>query len=177
LSMPVGFKNATDGGIEVAVNAIISAARSHRFLGVDGEGRVSVVRTSGNPDCHLVLRGGLDGPNYDARAVQRAVSQLQAAGANPHLIVDCSHDNSGKDHERQPLVSTEIARQIRSGQSSLVGVMIESNIVAGRQAAKGDRSTLVYGQSITDACVDLSKTETMLSELAEAARYRKRHAA
>lgn len=177
LSMPVGFKNATDGGIEVAVNAIISAARSHRFLGVDGLGRVSVVRTSGNPDCHLVLRGGQDGPNYDAQSVRQAASQLYAAGANPHLIVDCSHDNSGKDHERQPHVASEIARQVRSGQTSLVGVMIESNIVAGKQSVSGDRSALVYGQSVTDACVDLATTETMLRELADAARYRRRHAA
>jgi 3-deoxy-7-phosphoheptulonate synthase len=177
LSMPVGFKNATDGGIDVAVNAIISAARSHRFLGVDGLGRVSVVRTSGNPDCHLVLRGGADGPNYDARAVQRAIGQLGSAGANPHLVVDCSHDNSGKDHERQPDVGTEVAAQIRAGQDSLVGVMIESNIVAGKQSSGGDRSGLVYGQSITDACVDLPTTEAMLLGLAAAAGHRRRQAA
>jgi len=177
LSMPVGFKNATDGGIEVAVNAIISAARSHRFLGVDGLGRVSVVRTSGNPDCHLVLRGGQDGPNYDGHAVQHAVQRLKAAGANPYMLVDCSHDNSGKDHARQPIVATEVARQMCAGQSFLSGVMIESNIVAGKQNGSGDRSGLVYGQSVTDACVDLATTETMLRELADAARYRRRNAA
>jgi 3-deoxy-7-phosphoheptulonate synthase len=177
LSMPVGFKNATDGGIEVAINAMISAARSHRFLGVDGMGRVSVVRTSGNPDCHLVLRGGAEGPNYDAAAIQRATRQLQASSANPHMIVDCSHDNSGKDHERQPDVSRAVADQVKAGSSSIVGVMIESNIVAGKQSTKGDPSGLVYGQSITDACVDMATTETMLLELADAVRQRRRQAA
>ncbi len=177
LSMPVGFKNATDGGIEVAVNAMISAAGSHRFLGVDGQGRVSVMRTSGNPDCHLVLRGGADGPNYDSLAVKRATDHLCIAGANPHMIVDCSHDNSGKDHERQPDVARDVAFQIKAGQTNLAGVMIESNIVAGKQSTRGDRSSLVYGQSITDACVDLAMTEVMLRELAEAARCRRRHAA
>jgi 3-deoxy-7-phosphoheptulonate synthase len=177
LSMPVGFKNATDGGIEVAVNAIISAARSHRFLGIDGEGRVSVVRTSGNPDCHLVLRGGADGPNYDASAVRQAVAQLTAAGANPHIIVDYSHDNSGKDHERQPEVGREVSAQIRGGQSNISGVMIESNIVAGKQSPSVERSRLTYGQSITDACVDLPTTVALLLELAEAARQRRKAAA
>lgn len=177
LSMPVGFKNATDGGIEVAVNAIISAARSHRFLGVDGLGRVSVVRTSGNPDCHLVLRGGADGPNYDAEAVRGASNQLLASGANPHMIVDCSHDNSGKDHARQPDVASAVAAQVRAGQPSIVGVMIESNIVAGKQSSKGDSSQLVYGQSITDACVDLRSTEAMLLELADATSHRRKRAA
>lgn len=177
LSMPVGFKNATDGGIEVAVNGIISAARSHRFLGVDGLGRVSVVRTAGNPDCHLVLRGGAGGPNYDAEAVHRSLEQLRSAGANPHVIVDCSHDNSGKNHEKQAAVASEIAKQIRAGQEGIVGVMIESNIVAGKQSASLPRNSLVYGQSITDGCVDLATTEEILLELATAARRRKQLAA
>ncbi|HMA91762.1 MAG TPA: 3-deoxy-7-phosphoheptulonate synthase [Polyangiaceae bacterium] len=177
LSMPVGFKNATDGGIEVAVNAIISAARSHRFLGVDGLGRVSVVRTAGNPDCHLVLRGGAGGPNYDAVAVARATEQLRALGANPRMIVDCSHDNSGKNHDRQPDVAAEVATQIRAGQDNIVGVMIESNIVAGKQSATKQKGELTYGQSITDGCVDLATTEQMLIELADAANKRKRRAA
>jgi 3-deoxy-7-phosphoheptulonate synthase len=177
LSMPVGFKNATDGGVEVAINAMISAARSHRFLGIDGEGRVSVVRTSGNPDCHLVLRGGADGPNYDAANVEKAVSQLLACGANPHVIVDSSHDNSGKNHERQPLVAADVAAQIQAGQQGVVGVMIESNIVAGKQSANLGLQNLVYGQSITDACVDLATTEAMLLELAMASCQRRKKAA
>jgi 3-deoxy-7-phosphoheptulonate synthase len=177
LSMPVGFKNATDGGIDVAVNGIISAARSHRFLGVDGQGRVSVLQTSGNPDCHLVLRGGTDGPNYDPQAVQRAEARLSANAANPHLVVDCSHDNSGRNHQRQPEVLRVVAAQVKAGRSSIAGVMIESNIVAGKQSPNGDPDCLVYGQSITDACVDLPTTEAMLLELAEAARHRRRQAA
>lgn len=177
LSMPVGFKNATDGGIEVAVNGIISAARSHRFLGVDGLGRVSVVRTAGNPDCHLVLRGGAGGPNYDAEAVRRSLEQLSQAGANAHLIIDCSHDNSCKKYEKQAEVAAEVAKQVRDGQSGIVGVMIESNIVAGKQPATLPRSDLVYGQSITDGCVDLEKTEEILLDLASSARRRKQRAA
>jgi 3-deoxy-7-phosphoheptulonate synthase len=174
LSMPVGFKNATDGGIEVAVNAIISAAGSHRFLGVDGDGRVSVVMTSGNPDCHLVLRGGAAGPNYDAETVASAVSQLKSSGANPRMIIDVSHDNSGKNYERQPDVSAAVAAQIAAGQPNIVGVMIESHLVAGKQSMPKDGRALVYGQSITDACIDLETTEQMLMTLASASSQRRR---
>jgi 3-deoxy-7-phosphoheptulonate synthase len=136
-----------------------------------------VVRTAGNPDCHLVLRGGAGGPNYDADAVRGAIEQLEGAGANPHIIVDCSHDNSGKNHEKQPEVASKIAEQIRAGQERIVGVMIESNIVAGKQSATLPRHALVYGQSITDGCVDLVKTEEILLELATAARRRRQLAA
>lgn len=174
LSMPVGFKNATDGGVEVAVNAIKSAISSHRFLGVDGVGHVSVVRTSGNPDCHLVLRGGADGPNYDAEAVSTASAQLAKAGGNPRMIVDVSHDNSGKNFERQPEVSAAVAAQVEHGQNHLIGLMIESNIVSGKQSVPKDKTTLRYGQSITDACVDLATTERMLEQLALAVRARRR---
>lgn len=177
LSMPVGFKNGTDGGLEVAINAMLSAARAHRFLGVDGFGRVAIVQTSGNPDGHLVLRGGSGGPNYDSEAVQRAVLSLRTAGVIPHMIVDCSHDNSGKNHERQPDVLDEVARQIASGSRHIIGIMIESNLVGGRQALNPDRSKLVYGQSITDACVDFPTTEAMLSQLAEASRRAQARAA
>jgi len=170
LSMPVGFKNGTDGGLEVAINGMLSAAHPHRFLGVDGFGRVAIVQTSGNPEGHLVLRGGSGGPNYDAEAVQKAVLSLRAAGVIPHMIVDCSHDNSGKNHERQPDVLDEVARQITSGSRHIIGVMIESNLVGGRQALNPDRSKLVYGQSITDACVDFATTEAMLGQLADASR-------
>jgi len=174
LSMPVGFKNATDGGVEVAVNAIQSALRSHRFLGVDGAGHVSVVRTSGNPDCHLVLRGGADGPNYDAEAVSAAAVQLSHAGANPRMIVDVSHDNSGKNFERQPEVSEAVAAQIAAGQVNIIGLMIESNLVAGKQSVPKDKAGLVYGKSITDACVDLAVTEQMLERLARAVQSRRK---
>jgi 3-deoxy-7-phosphoheptulonate synthase len=177
LSMPVGFKNATDGGIEVAVNAIKAAARSHRFLGIDGLGQVSVVRTAGNPDCHLVLRGGACGPNYDASAVSSATLQLAAAKANTRMIIDVSHDNSGKNFERQPEVAAAVASQIATGQSNIMGLMIESNLVAGKQSVPKDKKQLTYGQSITDACVDLDKTEEMLVMLAEAVRKRRQIAA
>ena len=177
LSMPVGFKNGTDGGLEVAINAMLSAARAHRFLGVDGFGRVSIVQTSGNPDGHLVLRGGSGGPNYDVEAVERAVVSLTRAGVIPHMIVDCSHDNSGKNHERQPDVLDAVASQIVDGSKHIIGVMIESNLVGGRQTLNADRSKMLYGQSITDACVDFATTETMLDRLAEASRRARPHAA
>ena len=177
LSMPVGFKNGTDGGLEVAINAIRSAAEPHRFLGVDGFGRVSVISTAGNPDGHLVLRGGSGGPNYDAEAVQSAVSALTTAGARPHMIIDCSHDNSGKNHEKQPEVLGTVASQVADGSRHVVGVMIESNLVGGKQALNVDRSKMTYGQSITDACVDFPTTERMLTELAHAVRLARRHAA
>lgn len=177
LSMPVGFKNGTDGSLGVAINAMLSAASPHRFLGVDGFGRVSVVHTSGNPDGHLVLRGGSGGPNYDVEAVRRAVLTLTQAGVAPHMIIDCSHDNSGKNHEKQPDVLDAVARQIITGSKHIIGIMIESNIVGGRQAMNADRSQLTYGQSITDACVDFSTTESMLDNLAEATRRARLRAA
>lgn len=177
LSMPVGFKNGTDGGLEVAINAMLSAAHAHRFLGVDGFGRVAIVQTSGNPDGHLVLRGGSGGPNYDAEAVQRAVTCLMRAGVTPQMIVDCSHDNSGKNHERQPDVLNAVARQIVDGSANIIGVMIESNLVGGRQALNADRAQMKYGQSITDACVDFATTEAMLDTLAEATRRARSRAA
>ena len=177
LSMPVGFKNGTDGGLEVAINAMLSAACAHRFLGVDGFGRVSIVHTSGNPDGHLVLRGGSGGPNYDTETVERAVVSLTRAGVTPHMIVDCSHDNSGKNHERQPDVLEAVASQVVSGSKHIIGVMIESNLVGGRQPLNADRSKMAYGQSITDACVDFATTEAMLDRLAEASRRAQSRAA
>lgn len=177
LSMPVGFKNGTDGGLEVAINGMLSAARPHRFLGVDGFGRVSVIHTSGNPDGHLVLRGGSGGPNYDADAVRAAEAALIQAGVTAQMIIDCSHDNSGKDHEKQPDVLDAVAAQIASGSRHVVGVMIESNIVGGKQALNVDRSKMTYGQSVTDACVDFPTTERMLEGLADAVRRSKRNAA
>jgi len=176
LSMPVGFKNATDGGIDVAVNAIVSAARPHHFLGVDEQGRVSIIGTTGNPDCHLVLRGGSSGPNYDAASLAAAASRLAASGGCSRIMVDCSHDNSGKNHERQPEVLREVTEQLSAGSPHIAGVMIESHIVAGCQKP-APRDQLVYGQSITDACVDLDTTERMLEELARGMKNRRRCAA
>jgi len=166
LSMPVGFKNGTDGGLGVAINAIIAASRAHSFLGVDPNGHVGVVRTRGNPHTHLVLRGGNSGPNYSHAQVSAAALALQQADTNTRMLVDCSHDNSGKNHLKQPEVLAEIGAQIRAGSQHLLGVMIESNIVAGKQELRGDKSALVYGQSITDACVDFATTERMLAEFA-----------
>jgi 3-deoxy-7-phosphoheptulonate synthase len=170
LSMPVGYKNGTDGGLKVAVNALIAASRPHSFLGIDGGGRVSIVRTTGNPDGHIVLRGGAGGPNYASEHVAAAAAVLKKAGVPDRMLIDCSHDNSGKSHLKQPFVLDEVARQIEQGSRSILGAMIESNIVAGRQDfdETRDRSGLVYGQSITDACVDLETTEEMLSHLARA---------
>jgi 3-deoxy-7-phosphoheptulonate synthase len=170
LSMPVGYKNGTDGGLKVAVNALIAASRPHSFLGIDGGGRVSIVRTVGNPDGHIVLRGGAAGPNYASEHVLAAASVLEKAGVPARMLIDCSHDNSGKSHLKQPEVLAEVARQIESGSEYVLGAMIESNIVAGRQDFDHERgrADLVYGQSITDACVDLVTTEEMLSHLSRA---------
>jgi 3-deoxy-7-phosphoheptulonate synthase len=170
LSMPVGYKNGTDGGLAVAVNAVIAASRPHSFLGIDGAGRVSIVRTSGNPDGHVVLRGGKAGPNYAPEKVAAAAAVLKKAGLMPRMLIDCSHDNSGKSHLRQPEVLTEVGRQIEQGSPHILGAMIESNLVSGRQDFEPGmaREGLVHGQSITDACVDLAMTEEMLSHLARA---------
>jgi 3-deoxy-7-phosphoheptulonate synthase len=169
LSMPVGFKNGTDGSFGVAVNAMIAASRPHSFLGIDGSGRVGVVRTAGNPHTHLVLRGGSNGPNYEAAAVARASEALaKAAGVSRRVLIDASHDNSGKSAERQPAVLADVGAQVRSGSEAVLGVMLESHLVAGRQDLK-DKSKLVYGQSITDACIDFPTTERTLLELANAA--------
>lgn len=171
LSMPVGFKNGTDGSLQVAINAMLSSASPHRFLGIDGEGRVVMVQTSGNPDTHAVLRGGNAGPNYSTEKVATAVDDLRRAGVQSRMLVDCSHDNSGKNHERQPQVLGEVADQLAQGSQDLLGVMVESNLVAGKQKLQADKP-LVRGQSITDACVDLEVTERMLQSLATAQRRR-----
>jgi 3-deoxy-7-phosphoheptulonate synthase len=172
LSMPVGFKNGTDGSLGVAVNAMITASRQHSFLGIDGSGRVGVVRTAGNPNTHLVLRGGHQGPNYAPDAVFRASVNLRQAGINPRVLIDASHDNSGKNHERQPDVLSDVGGQVRGGSEHVLGVMLESNLVAGRQELRS-KADLVYGQSITDACIDFPTTERVLLELANAAAARR----
>ena len=169
LSMPVGFKNGTDGGLGAAVNAMVAAAHPHRFLGIDAAGMASIVATTGNADTHLVLRGGKHGPNYDAAQVAKAAAQLGEHGVCPRLMVDCSHDNAAKDHLRQAAVLADIGAQIAGGSRHVLGVMIESHLVAGRQAIQAERGRMVYGQSITDACVDFPSTASMLRSLAEAA--------
>lgn len=169
LSMPVGFKNGTDGGVSVAINAMLSAQQPHSFVGACENGRLGVVRTSGNPYGHVVLRGGRSGPNYDATAVSRAQMALTKQGVCPRVMVDCSHGNSEKDYRRQADVLSSVSAQVAGGSRAPLGVMIESHLVEGKQAQK-DPARLTYGQSITDACVNLRDTETMLLELARAQR-------
>lgn len=172
LSMPVGFKNSTDGSIAPAVNAMSAARQPHRFLGIDSEGQVSVVSTTGNPDCHLVLRGGSTAPNYDAESIGIAMTVLKQAHLCARLMVDCSHGNAQKDFRKQVVALHNVAAQIRADNPNLMGVMIESNLVAGKQSFPVPRHQLVYGQSITDPCVDFPTTLTMLRELADAATNR-----
>ncbi|WP_300455568.1 3-deoxy-7-phosphoheptulonate synthase [Accumulibacter sp.] len=162
LSTPVGFKNGTNGDVGIAVNAILSASRPHSFLGINGQGRTSIVRTRGNRYGHLVLRGGDGRPNYDTVSVQMAEQALRKAGLPTNIVVDCSHANSYKKHELQPLVMADVVNQVRLGNRSLVGMMIESNILAGNQAIPEDLTQLKYGCSVTDACVDWPTTEKMI---------------
>jgi 3-deoxy-7-phosphoheptulonate synthase len=164
LSTPVGFKNGTDGDIGIAINAILSAANPHAFLGINSQGNVSVVRTRGNPHGHVVLRGGDGRPNYDSVSVAIAEQSLQKAKLPANIVIDCSHANSYKKPELQPLVMTDVVNQIVHGNESVVGVMIESNIVAGNQKIPSDLSELKYGCSVTDACIDWETTVHMLKE-------------
>lgn len=168
LSMPIGFKNNTDGSLQAATNAMLTASRPHHFLGINHHGLASIVKTTGNPDCHLVLRGGKHGPNYDRTQVDQAAQELIKSGLNPRLMIDCSHANANKDHNRQVIVLDDVAEQLRAGSKHILGVMIESHLVAGNQSIPKDLSQLVYGQSITDACVDFDTTATMLRQLAQA---------
>jgi 3-deoxy-7-phosphoheptulonate synthase len=164
LSTPVGFKNGTDGDIDIAINAILSASHPHSFLGVNGQGRVAIVRTRGNRYGHVVLRGGDGRPNYDTVSVAMVEQALEKAKLPANIVVDCSHANSYKKPELQPLVMADVVNQVRCGNKSLVGVMIESNIVAGKQAIPEDLSKLVYGCSVTDGCVGWETTEQMIRE-------------
>ncbi|MEM7796446.1 MAG: 3-deoxy-7-phosphoheptulonate synthase [Cyanobacteria bacterium P01_C01_bin.118] len=168
LSMPIGFKNNTDGSLQAATNAMMAASRSHHFLGINHSGLASIVATTGNPDGHLVLRGGKNGPNYDQQSVEQAVEQLSKAGLNPRLMVDCSHANANKQHHQQCVVLDSVAAQLQTGSRRILGVMIESHILAGRQSIPKNLDDLVYGQSITDACVDFETTQLMLEKLATA---------
>ncbi len=176
LSTPVGFKNGTDGDVQVAVDAVGAAAASHTFFGVDPAGAGSVVVTDGNPDCHVILRGGRGGPNHDPASVASALDVLEGSKLPRRLMIDASHANSGKDHVRQAGVAREIAAQVAEGQRGIVGVMLESFIEEGAQKL-GDPAQLTYGQSITDKCMSWETTEGVLENLAEAIRQRRKNAA
>ena len=170
LSVPVGFKNGTDGNVQIAVDAIRSARTEHRFLSVTKQGLSAIVATRGNETCHVIPRGSTAGPNYDAESVAAVVSTLTAAGLAGSVMVDCSHGNSRKDFRRQAAVCSDIAGQVAAGSRSVFGLMIESNLVEGRQDLGGE---LLHGQSVTDACVSWTDTQPMLDELAAAVRRRR----
>lgn len=176
LSCPVGFKNSTDGTMQIAIDAIGSASHPHHFLSVTKAGHSAIFSTTGNPDCHIILRGGNGRPNYDAAHVQRASEQLEKAGLPARLMVDCSHANSQKQHERQIDVAADIAAQIAGGEERIIGVMIESHLRAGRQNATPGKP-LVYGVSITDACIGWDDTVPVLEKLADAVRQRRKRSA
>ncbi|GAA4211042.1 3-deoxy-7-phosphoheptulonate synthase [Actinocatenispora rupis] len=175
LSMPIGIKNGTDGGIAVAIDAVRAAAVPHVFPGITEHGVAAIMQTTGNPDCHVILRGGRSGPNHDAAHVDAALADLRAARLPERLIIDCSHGNSGKDHRRQPGVAADIAAQLAAGQTGIAGVMLESFLVDGRQSLgiEGGTTDLTYGQSVTDACMGWDMTVPVLRELAAAVRARR----
>ena len=172
LSMPVGFKNGTAGDVQIAVDAVRAASHPHQFLSVTKQGLAAIVVTKGNDPCHVILRGGHRRPNYHAEDVEAAARALQRAGLPPRLMIDCSHGNSGKDHQRQPAVARDIAAQIADGSPHVFGVMLESHLVGGRQDPRPGQP-LVYGQSITDACLAWEDTVPVLEELAKAVRARR----
>jgi 3-deoxy-7-phosphoheptulonate synthase len=167
LSMPVGFKNGTGGGIGIAIDAIRAAACPHRFLSVTKQGVAAIIHTTGNPTCHIILRGGKTGANYDAATVADVSGQLEKAGLVASIMIDCSHGNSNKDHRNQPAVAGDVASQIRAGCRAITGVMIESHLVEGRQDVVAGKE-LVYGQSITDACIGWEDTRSVFAQLADA---------
>jgi len=167
LSVPIGFKNGTDGSLGVAINALQSVSRGHSFLGIDGEGKVSIVHSSGNPYSHIVLRGGGGKPNYDSVNVRLTERELRENNLPVNVMVDCSHANSYKDPELQPLVLDNVAQQILEGNQSIIGVMLESHLVGGNQKLTDDKTQLEYGKSITDGCISWETTESALIRLAE----------
>lgn len=173
LSCPVGFKNATDGGLQVAVDALRAASHPHHFMSLTKQGRSAIFSTSGNRDCHVILRGGSQ-PNYDAESVLKASSELRAAGLPDRLMIDFSHANSSKKFERQMIVGRDVAGQIAQGNHAITGVMIESHLKEGRQDVVPGRE-LVFGQSVTDACIGWDDTRILLDELAVAVRQRRNH--
>lgn len=172
LSCPVGFKNGTGGNVQIAVDAVGSASNSHHFLSVTKQGHSAIFQTAGNPDCHLILRGGSKHTNYDPDSINAAAGLAEKGGINPRLVVDCSHANSGKDPVRQVIVCRDLAGQIATGDQHIAGLMMESHLVAGSQKVIPGQD-LVYGQSITDACMGWDDTELLFSELAAAVRARR----
>ena len=172
LSMPVGFKNGTDGTIQVAIDGVRSSAHPHHFLSVTKQGVAAIVATRGNPDCHVILRGGATGPNFDGRSIDAAAAQLQKAGLPAQLMVDCSHANSDKSHVKQADVVRSVAEQVAAGSRAVFGLMMESFLVDGRQDHAAGKA-LQYGQSITDACMGWERTEPLLPLLAQAVRARR----
>ena len=170
LSMPIGYKNSTDGSATIAINAMKAASKPHHFLGINREGHASIVSTTGNPDGHLVLRGGLRGANYHPEDVLAASTELSKSGLANRLMIDCSHGNSNKDYRRQADVLASVADQVGRGSIQLMGVMLESHLVEGNQKLTSDLSELTYGQSITDACISIKTTATLLDSLATSVR-------
>ena len=169
LSCPVGFKNGTSGNVQIAIEAIVSAGHPHTFLGTSANGQSAILFTAGNPDCHIILRGGRQTTNYDAASVASTAEQMEKAGVKSRIMIDCSHANSGKDHRKQGAVCREVAAQVALGDRRIMGVMLESNLVAGAQNLVNGEA-LTYGQSITDACIDWKETHGLLGELAAAVR-------
>lgn len=165
LSMPIGFKNGTDGSLDVAINAMKSASMSHRFVGISHHGQVCVLQTNGNPHGHVILRGGKT-PNFGAGNVALCEAQMRKADLLPNLMIDCSHGNSNKDYRRQPLVADSVIEQLQNGNQSIIGVMIESNLHEGNQSSELAKSELKYGVSVTDACINWETTETLLRKMA-----------
>ena len=173
VSCPIGFKNGTYGNLDIAINAIKAASRSHHFLSLTKAGQSAIFTTSGNEDCHIILRGGKR-PNYDAVSVEQALQQLENAGLPKNLMVDFSHANSDKDYRNQPKVANNIATQIANGVAGISGVMIESHLVEGNQSVDGqNKEALIYGKSITDACIGWDDTESVLRELSDAVEKRR----
>jgi 3-deoxy-7-phosphoheptulonate synthase len=172
LSMPVGFKNGTGGGVQMAIDAVHAAAYPHRFLGVTEQGLAGIVATYGNADCHVILRGGRPGPNYDAGSIQQTLASLRDAGLRPRVMIDTSHGNSEKDYRRQPHAAHTVAAQVAGGEPGIIGLMMESFLIDGRQDLV-DRAHLTYGQSITDACMGWETTVPVLHTLASAVRARR----
>ena len=166
LSMPVGFKNGTDGSLQSALDALLSARTEHSFLGIDQDGRTCIVNTKGNPWGHLMLRGGRSGPNYDAESIHSAAERLESAGLTPKMIVDCSHANSNKDYTLQHVAWNDVIGQKASGNASIMGLMLESNLKAGNQSLT-DPARIEYGVSITDGCIDFEETQQLLRSAAE----------
>ncbi|MGN6084748.1 3-deoxy-7-phosphoheptulonate synthase [Trinickia sp.] len=172
LSCPVGFKNGTDGRVQIAADAIVAARANHAFMGMTKMGMAAIFETRGNQDAHVILRGGKEGPNYDAKSVDECCAVLRAAGLREQVMIDCSHANSGKAHDRQIDVAGDIAAQLAGGEKRIVGVMVESHLEAGRQDLKPG-VPLRYGVSITDACLSWAQTEPVLETLAQAVRRRR----